>query len=389
MAYDEYGNWTTEGGGSLSPDPAGSAVQTQPAAIDTGLNAPTQPVRDPGGFAPTMPSGGLYSPTDQRAVSGDTSGYEQKLQQSLGSLYDPTIYQDFVRNTSNNGGGDPNDWFNRIVAKNELRSSNEPNSQYVPNGQGGYTVGPTGTINRPPTGAGGAVGGTGAGGTFGAGLHYPGFQFNDPYTNLLEQISKNQITSLTGPNPQRQQLMDFLNKQFADLSTSQGYTPDELAVLRTQAMEPIEAQRQAAQQRELYRTSRAGYLPTSGITLDQQRQIDTSSDQARTAAQRDLAINAINQQNAKRQQAIGIGTQALQLPQQQNAEALRVAQGLYQLPRNAMQDALGVINPSNPLGAISPLIQLQQNAYNQQLQNQNQQADYWNQIGGWLNQILG
>lgn len=214
----------------------------------------------------------------------------------------------------------------------------------------------------------------------------PGYQFNDPYSKLLEEIAQKQLLSLTGQNPQTQQLMDFLNKRFSELSTSQGYSPDELAVLNTQAMEPIEALRKASQQRELQRTSAAGYLPTSGITLDQQRLIDQGSDQARTAANRDLSINAINQRSIKQNEALQLAQLGVQIPQQQNAQALDVANLLYQLPRQAMLDANTVVNGSSPQNAIGPYIQLLQQQQAQNAQQQQQDAAFWAAIG---QQLLG
>ncbi len=211
-------------------------------------------------------------------------------------------------------------------------------------------------------------------------------QFNDPYTSLLENYAKQQLNTLTGPNQQTSQLMDFLNKRFGELSNSPGYSPQELAVLNTQALEPIEALRKASQQRELERTARAGYLPTSGITMDQQRLIDTSSDQARTAANRDLAINAINKRGADLGQAVQLGQMGMQIPQQQGQQALDVAGLLYNLPRQAMLDANTVINGSSPQSAITPYIQLMQQQQQAAQQQQAQQAAYWQAIA---NQIAG
>jgi hypothetical protein len=242
-----------------------------------------------------------------------------------------------------------------------------------------------------PYGPGGPGGGGGGGyaGYNSPGVDLPGYQFNDPYTKLLEEISHNQLNLLQGNNQQRQQLMDFLDKQFAQLSNANGYTPDELAILRTQAQEPIMAARDAAQQRELERTARAGYLPTSGITLDQQRQIDTDYGKMSAAAQRDLAINSINRQDQQRQQAINLGQLAMQIPEQQGTQALDVAGMLYQLPRQAMLDAEGVINGSSPQSVVSPYIQLLQQQQAQQQYQQQQDAAWAQNLGSWIAQIFG
>ena len=366
----------------------------------------TTNARPPSGPDDSQPPNGPPRPPDPSPSGGGsgsgsgTTSAEDEFKKRLGSLYDPSILGDYVRNASYGAGNNPDpanqDLINRIVNRNLLRGSNESGSSYVSNGTGGYTVGPTGRVNdpraatsRPPAPPGGnnnsnGSGDNGANSYAAQGVNYPGFQFNDPYTNLLEQIAKNQIESLTGQNKQMTQLMDFLNHQFTDLSTSQGYTPDEFALLNTQALEPIEAMRKASQQRELQRTSAAGYLPTSGITLDQQRQIDTDYDKARTAASRDLAINGINRQDQQRQQAVNVGMQALQLPQQQNQQALDVAGLLYNIPRQAMMDANTIVNGSSPQSVISPYIQLMQQQQ-QAAQFAQQQNDAWLQnIGAWL-----
>lgn len=96
------------------------------------------------------------------ADSVDWGAVESQLKQKAGSNYDPSMLGDVQRNSSYGAGDSPDqasvdDWVNRVSNKAQLRSSNESNSTYVANGQGGYTVGPTGNINNPnggPTGSG-------------------------------------------------------------------------------------------------------------------------------------------------------------------------------------------------------------------------------------------
>lgn len=433
--------------GDSSPDqnyPGGSSsfnesAYAQPAA-PLPLPQPVAPARPEGGRDPNT---GAYVPNQPIPGAPDTYwNGDQQLPIPHGS--NPS-----GGNTTTSGGGATGGWDpaaaerairdqyqrlgNRPPSAQELATDLEAARRYGltnPNGPTGGTLGqiaarfnntpgsgvtgnpfagwsnpndPRTALSQPGGGLPGVPGGGFAGGAnpprspgnySGASYNAPGVnlpqtQFSDPYTKLLEEIAHNQLNSLQGNNPQTQQVMDFLNKQFAALSNSPGYTPDEMAVLNTQAFEPIEALRKASQQREFQRTSAAGYLPTSGLTLDQQRQIDTSSDQARTAANRDLAINAINRQGQNRQQALQYGMQALQLPQQQNAQALDVANTLYQLPRTAMLDAAGIVNASSPQSVITPYIQLMQQQQQQQLLQQNQQAAYAQSIGTWLSTLFG
>lgn len=225
------------------------------------------------------------------------------------------------------------------------------------------------------------------------GVSYPGAQFTDPYTKLYEDVLKNQMASLQGQNAQFQQLMDFLNSQFKTLSTSNGYTPDELAVLNTQAFEPIEAQRKAQQQRELERTSRAGYLPTSGLTMERQGDIDRIFNQARTAAGRDVAINSLNERTNRLNQALNLAQLAVNIPDARNAQAVNYANQLYNLPRTALSDAMGVINASSPQSAISPFVSLlgQQatSQYQQQVLAQQNQSALWQALGQLFGQVFG
>ncbi len=94
----------------------------------------------------------------------DWSGAESTLKQKAGQFYDPSMLEDLKRNTSY-GAGDSgpsqssvDDWTTRLANKASLRGSNEANSTYQANGQGGTTTGPTGNVNY-----GGTFGGSAAG----------------------------------------------------------------------------------------------------------------------------------------------------------------------------------------------------------------------------------
>lgn len=210
-------------------------------------------------------------------------------------------------------------------------------------------------------------------------------QFDDPYTNQLESIAKSQMGQVRS-NPGLDSLMQFLNQRFSELSTTPGYSLGEQALLRTQALEPIEADRAASSRRSLERTAARGMLPTSGLAELDLRDIDRAADQRRTVAGRDLAIAGLNRRDADLGQALNIGQLlGLQIPGQQRSEELGLSNLLYQLPRTAMQDALSVVNGSpSSSDAFSQALQLlQQNRYQQQVNDQ-RNAAIWGQLGSVL-----
>lgn len=217
----------------------------------------------------------------------------------------------------------------------------------------------------------------------------PGFQFDDPYTKQLEDLVRQNLSAIQQPqaNPALDQLTQFLQKRFTDLSQSPGYSPEELAVIRTQMLEPIERDRQANRERVTQRTAARGFLPSSGLhEQDLQEFVDRPAMEARTAAQRDIAINAIGQRRADQNQAINVGKIAgVEIPglqraedQGRRAEALNLSSLLYDLPNRAMQQAQSVIGGSpGPENLFSQAIALQQAQQQQQAVN----AQKWAQIG--------
>lgn len=228
----------------------------------------------------------------------------------------------------------------------------------------------------------------------------PGFQFNDPYTKQLEDVAQQQIGNLSQPqsNPQLETLLQFLGKRFDELTTTPGYSPDDLAVMRTQALDPIEQDRAASNQRALQRAAAGGFLPTSGITHAAvapnggTETIDATYDRMRAAAQRDLAIKAIDKRNADLNQAVNVGQLAgvtipqgqRQEDQQRRSELVSLAQLLYNLPRQAMLDAQGVVQgTSNPNDVFTQGLQAQQ----QQVKQQREDAQKWASIGQLIAQM--
>jgi hypothetical protein len=86
-------------------------------------------------------------PPQQAQNNGGGRDFGAEMKSKLGGLYTPGALEELRHRDY-----DPN-WFDRIVAKEQLRGNNEPNSTYTPNGQGGYLMGPQGAPSRGVGGA--------------------------------------------------------------------------------------------------------------------------------------------------------------------------------------------------------------------------------------------
>lgn len=213
--------------------------------------------------------------------------------------------------------------------------------------------------------------------------------FDDPYTSQLEQLIQRQMAQVQAPqaNPALDSLNQFLAQRFGELTTTPGYSPEDLALIRTQMLEPIERDRAANRQRVEQRTAARGFLPSSGLhEQDLQEFVDRPAEERRIAAQRDIAINAIDKRNADLNQALNVGRFAgVEIPQMQRSnaqadrgESLNLSSLLYDLPNRAMQSAQSVINGTpGPQDLFGQAVQMQQLQQQQQQMN----AQKWAQIG--------
>ena len=230
------------------------------------------------------------------------------------------------------------------------------------------------------------------GGTSGTGQTWGGDNwFDDPATSQLETLIKNQLNGLTNPgaNDPQSQLMEFLMTRFQELAGSNGYSPQELALLNTQALEPIEGLRKSAQQNELQRTARAGYLPTSGLTRLNQQDNDLQYDRMRTQANRDLAVQNVNERGNRLNQALQLGQTALNTQRGTNTNALQLSTLLQQLPVQALNQAMGVLGGStSPESLMSLVNQMTQNQQQNQYYNQQRNSQLWSAIGQLIPELF-
>ena len=238
-------------------------------------------------------------------------------------------------------------------------------------------------------------------------------QFSDPSTAALEQYLQRYLGELDQQRgafgAQRpgfearqreaqaatERLIAFMTQRAQQLQ-GPAYTGAEQEVFRTQALEPIERDRQASKQRALQNIGARGFDPSSGIAQELLGSVDRGADQFRAQAQNQLAYRQIAEQRSRQQEA-----QALlaAIPQTQRAatqgdlafiQALDAAMNNYrnqglglatqnqQLPSLALRDALAAMGMApNIGGAVSDQMQ-----YANQQQGQN--AQWWNTIGSLL-----
>lgn len=231
-------------------------------------------------------------------------------------------------------------------------------------------------------------------------------QFSDPSTKLLEQLLaqqtayyQNQRSAQEAVNARSQQRWDAANQSAADLVRylqqrsaqlqQPAYTGAEGEVLRTRALDPIEADRQAARQRALGRVSQSGMELDSGVAQQLLNDVDASFDRQRAGAQNDLAYRQIQEERSRQQEVQSLlalipeiqraGAMGdVEFLQQLNASlnapqlgAIATAQQLYQLPMNAAQQAMAAMgmapSPENLLNGTIQLATLNQQGRQQGL----------------------
>ena len=364
------------------PAPAAPSAQSAPTAPYYGPFAPGV-VPGPGeGDAQHNPNFNGPSGGNQ---AGNLSAVEQQLKQRLGGLYDSSILGDVVRNTSYaNNTGDLQSWIDRIVNKNLLRGTNEANSTYTPNGQGGYTTGPTGKINTPQAGAGSPAfqipqsKGTGPGGgspsmpsfgSQGAPLSWTGppatnvpSQFSDPISSFLEKFAQQQAQRLENPpSGSGQQLFEQILNNISQQFQNGGYTPAEQELLSTQAIEPIEQLRKARKDQVIQTLAARGVGPDSGVYKQMLADVDRQFDAMRAQQQTQLGANAANERTQRMMSAVQLLQNLAGTQDQRLGSAFNYRSVPYNMAQQSFQNASQLYGSAgNPLSLVNPLLQLQE-----------------------------
>src|SRR5438132_4470898 len=376
-------------GGTSSPNPGppqGPYPGYSPDPRDAGYPG-NQGQPNPSAPAPSDSGGGGSS------SGGGGSNVEDQLKRRLGSLYDPSILGDYVRNASYGAGANANpsdqSLIDRLVNRNLLRGSNGPNSTYVASGNGGYTVGPTGRVNNPfgaPVQAGsgrtaGAAVAGGSGGGGGNGFSNSSPQFTDPASALLENYALDRFGQRMNPAPTSGTAMyEQYAKQLVDTLKSPVYSPQDEAVLKTKATNAIMAERDQTKQRWLEELSARGIAPSSGVALDGLQRIEQHFEGLRTTAEAQFAANAIDQTRAQRFQALDTLGQLSQEQEGRLTDAGNFARVPYDLSNQAFNRNLQLVgaggSPSDLYGNAMTLAQFQNNSALQRAQLALQQQAY-------------
>ena len=258
-----------------------------------------------------------------------------------------------------------------------------------------------------------------------------GGEFSDPSTQLLQQYLNMQMGSLEQQRTAQEQanaafrakmpeiqastdkLIAYLNQRAGQLQQGP-YTGTEQEILRTQALEPIERDRAAAQRRALERIGARGLTPESGISQALMGDVDRGFDQSRAYAQNELGYRTIQEQRQRQQEAQqllglvpqiqrGVATGDLSFLQALDAAAnapreqtINYAAMNQRLPGQAMAEALAAMgagpSPASVGGLASQLFgaqnQQQQFQYQQQQQRNQDQSGWWNMLGAALPYLM-
>jgi hypothetical protein len=198
--------------------------------------------------------------------------------------------------------------------------------------------------------------------------------FNDPATSNFESLLNGMINKFATPKvpPDYQQAIDQLNGYLKQLN-GPTYTPEQMGMLQTQALDPINQQHDVARQQTLQRLANQGITPSSGIAQQALQQVDQSFEQMRTQAQNQFSANAVNLSRQNAATAASLAPQISQFEYQnmtaqdpRNLQAVNLASMIPQMALQRLTAAQGgLMNPAS----ISPLLSLlggfQNTGYNQ------------------------
>ena len=231
----------------------------------------------------------------------------------------------------------------------------------------------------------------GGGGAAASGGGYGGTSvFSDPATQAYEKLLNGLIGRFNTPYtpPSMGNTLNYLNSYFQQLQ-GPAYTPAQMDLMQTQAIDPLERQHEQARQNMITQLGTRGISPSSGIAQEALQKIDNQFASLDAQSRAGFANNAIGMQKQQFAQAAALGPQISSLEQQnynnQNQNMLQAASLASIVPQLAwsrLQGANNAIQPLNPSSLLSPL-------YSFQTQGYNQGSDYMSAIMQALAQAFG
>ena len=159
------------------------------------------------------------------------------------------------------------------------------------------------------------------------------------YGQLMGTINNLLGQTMGGPSPGENALMsiygslagggnaDAYANEYRSQLKQDPYTGAEFEAYRTQALDPIEADRTTAINRALREVSAQGIDPSSGIAQAKMNEVNRAYDANRAGAQNKLAIDANQQRQQRQGLAFQAGLSAEQLKNQAKASAASAASG--------------------------------------------------------------
>ena len=224
-------------------------------------------------------------------------------------------------------------------------------------------------------------GGTVSGGT-NQGVNLPGSQYNDPYTKLYEELVRARISALQGgTDPGYQQLMQYMQQRFQDLQ-GPGRTGAENEVIRTQALDPIENDRQAARKRTMERMAAAGHTMESGVMQMALAEVDKAFDGMRATSQNTMATDELDRREGRNQRAESLASSIYAIPAARDREAIGYGESLADLGPQRLQLAMQAAGMGgNPQSMFNSLMQMAQLNQTSALLDQQNSGRYWDAFG--------
>ena len=174
----------------------------------------------------------------------------------------------------------------------------------------------------------------------------PGGTFSDPASASMEALINQRTQALNTPyqNPDFQPAIDQLRRYLTQLN-GPAYTPQQADLQQTQALDPLERQRQAAKQQIVERLAARGMGAGSGLLERALEDVDRQFNQMRTTVQSGFANRAVDLQRQNQMTAAQLAPQIASLQQQQfggnEARQMSAVQLSQIVPQIAWQRLMG------------------------------------------------